>query len=201
MITLPPLKGFEDLKPIEPEFVSRPPAHDGNPNSRAFEDMDTLHEYLFGGYGTITVQSRATGKRFTYELRKPKEHRKDSMFYRKQYEGKPKPIFVSVLTGPFNTASYEFMGSIFPVQDEDAQEHVGTHRFQHSRRSRIKESAPSAIAFKWFLRGVMGKCAQVLTKADVWHEGTCCRCGRKLTVPTSIEAGIGPECARKLEGE
>lgn len=26
------------------------------------------------------------------------------------------------------------------------------------------------------------------------HAGTCCRCGRELTVPASIQTGIGPEC-------
>jgi hypothetical protein len=33
----------------------------------------------------------------------------------------------------------------------------------------------------------------------VHHEGRCCRCGRKLTVPESIETGLGPECASRLE--
>lgn len=30
---------------------------------------------------------------------------------------------------------------------------------------------------------------------EVWHEGACCYCGRKLTVPASIELGVGPDCA------
>jgi hypothetical protein len=33
---------------------------------------------------------------------------------------------------------------------------------------------------------------------EFWHEGKCCRCGRKLTVPASIASGIGPECATKI---
>ena len=32
---------------------------------------------------------------------------------------------------------------------------------------------------------------------EVWHEGACCYCGRKLTVPASIELGIGPDCAEE----
>lgn len=32
----------------------------------------------------------------------------------------------------------------------------------------------------------------------VHHEGKCGRCGRELTVPESIESGIGPECAKAL---
>lgn len=29
--------------------------------------------------------------------------------------------------------------------------------------------------------------------------GSCCRCGRRLDVPESVEAGIGPVCAGKVE--
>lgn len=32
------------------------------------------------------------------------------------------------------------------------------------------------------------------------HEGKCGRCGRKLTVPRSVETGIGPECEKMLAG-
>jgi len=30
---------------------------------------------------------------------------------------------------------------------------------------------------------------------EVWHEGSCCYCSRPLTVPASIELGMGPDCA------
>lgn len=30
---------------------------------------------------------------------------------------------------------------------------------------------------------------------EVWHEGGCKHCGKKLTVPASIELGMGPDCA------
>lgn len=32
---------------------------------------------------------------------------------------------------------------------------------------------------------------------EVWHEGGCCQCAHKLTVPASIELGLGPDCASK----
>ena len=32
----------------------------------------------------------------------------------------------------------------------------------------------------------------------VRHDGRCGRCGRQLTVPSSIDKGIGPECATKM---
>jgi hypothetical protein len=34
----------------------------------------------------------------------------------------------------------------------------------------------------------------------IWHEGRCGRCGRRLTVPESIESGYGPECIGKIGG-
>jgi predicted metal-dependent hydrolase len=36
---------------------------------------------------------------------------------------------------------------------------------------------------------------------NVHHEGKCGRCGRLLTVPSSIESGIGPECSKIMRGE
>ena len=33
---------------------------------------------------------------------------------------------------------------------------------------------------------------------EVWHEGRCGRCGRKLTTPQSVETGFGPVCAQNL---
>jgi hypothetical protein len=33
--------------------------------------------------------------------------------------------------------------------------------------------------------------------AYAMNEGRCCRCGRELTVPASIHAGMGPDCAEK----
>ncbi len=33
---------------------------------------------------------------------------------------------------------------------------------------------------------------------EVWHEGCCGKCGRKLTDAESIARGIGPECYGKM---
>jgi hypothetical protein len=38
-----------------------------------------------------------------------------------------------------------------------------------------------------------------LNKLEIMHEGKCCRCGRTLTNPESIQHGIGPECSGKLK--
>lgn len=36
------------------------------------------------------------------------------------------------------------------------------------------------------------------SRAYAEQSGTCSRCGRTLTVPSSLHAGMGPECAKKV---
>jgi hypothetical protein len=33
---------------------------------------------------------------------------------------------------------------------------------------------------------------------EVEHSGHCGRCGRLLTVPSSVQSGLGPECQSKM---
>jgi len=93
--------------------------------------------------------------------------------------------FVSVLTGPDNTSSYSFLGTIF----DDTN-------YRHGRKSRVSDQAQSAKAFDWFFRRVIAE--REFTPAVVHHEGRCGRCGRVLTVPESVESGFGPECIQKV---
>jgi hypothetical protein len=83
-----------------------------------------------------------------------------------------------VLAGADNTGNYVYLGTIF-----------ADGNFRVTRKSRVAADAPSAVAFAWFVRNLES------AKVDVWHDGTCGRCGRKLTVPESIESGLGPVCA------
>jgi hypothetical protein len=135
--------------------------------------VNDASRFVLAGNAVFTVQSKASGKRFTFKVRQPKA------------DG---PHFVSVLTGSDNTGDYQFVGSRFAD---------GTYR--HGKRSSIAESAPSAKAAQWLFRLLQsGDSARIEAQADVYHAGRCGRCGRLLTVPSSIESGIGPECAQKM---
>jgi hypothetical protein len=92
--------------------------------------------------------------------------------------------FVSVLSGPNNEADFSYLGLI------------GDDRsFRLTKKSRASADAPSVRAFAWTLgRLVAGRGT---ADAQIWHEGRCGRCGHALTVPESIERGLGPECAGK----
>lgn len=129
-----------------------------------------LKKFILAGNATFTIRSNKTGTRFTYNVRKP---------------GELTPHFVSVLAGPDNETSYLYLGTIFNSRD-----------FAHGKKSRIEKHAPSSIAASWALGNILRD--KPLMNCEVWHEGRCGRCGRKLTVPESIESGFGPECITKI---
>jgi hypothetical protein len=129
--------------------------------------------FILAGNATITLRSKKTGVRFTYKIN------------RSQKEGDDRH-FVKVLSGPDNNADYVFMGTIFE-----------SDRYRHDKQERnIRRDAPSAKAFAFFYDQLSG--LSFNEALEVWHEGRCCRCGRKLTVPSSVESGLGPECAGKV---
>lgn len=134
---------------------------------------DPVHalRFLLAGNAHTTFVSHKTGARFTFHVEK---------------NATPATVnapshFVSVLTG---TDTYTYLGCIYREKF-----------YVHGRRSMISQSAPSALAFAW-VWGRLQK-GRVPETCDVWHEGRCGRCGRRLTVPSSIESGLGPECARR----
>ncbi len=101
--------------------------------------------------------------------------------------GWPPLYFVSLLTGSDNTADYTYMGML------DATS--GYLRLTHASPY-TAESTP-VIALRWALP-IVWTGSTLPAPARLMHVGRCGRCGRALTVPESIDAGIGPECATKL---
>jgi Family of unknown function (DUF6011) len=136
-------------------------------SSHQLRDPEIVLKFVLAGNARFTLVSRKSGTRYTYRVRQPES---------------TTPHFVQLMNGPDNEANYEFVGSI-----------MGKETYRHGHKSRVKSDAPSVVAFMWFWS--MLRCGQVSEQLEFWHEGRCCRCGRALTVPESIEAGVGPECA------
>jgi hypothetical protein len=90
------------------------------------------------------------------------------------------------MNGSDNESSFEYLGNIRV-----------NGSFDHGRKTRISKDAPSAKAFNWFWNMVQADRSDLFDKAEIWHEGSCGRCGRKLTVPKSISSGFGPECVKR----
>lgn len=133
-------------------------------------DPIKARQYIQGGNATITLRSCKTGDRFTYKISKVPDDASKS--------------FVAVLTGPDNSNSYQYLGML----------RRGV--FMRTKGSRISDDAVSHLAFKWSWE-MLAKNHMPRT-LEIWHEGVCGRCGRKLTVPASIESGFGPECITKI---
>jgi hypothetical protein len=130
-------------------------------------------DYVFGGNATFTLVSLKSFQRFTYKVKK-------SDFDPNKPDKKP-VWFVSVLIGPDNWTNYKYAGLVNPE----------TLEFIQTRNSKISNDAPSIFAFRWFLSNIES------SLFELWHEGSCGICGRKLTVPESIASGIGPICASR----
>jgi hypothetical protein len=145
-----------------------------------FKDAQSAMRYMMAGKAIITIRSVKTGTRFTYRLRlkEPEEGQNGTQ--------RGPVTFVGVLTGPENTSNYQYLGHIFSTQGV----------YWHGRKSKISKDAPAAKAFDWTFKQLsQGKLPDVL---EIWHEGSCGRCGRTLTVPESISSGFGPECVSKV---
>ena len=90
-------------------------------------------------------------------------------------------FFVSVLNGPEN---WTYIGTCIEG------------KFRHGRKSNISADAQSVKVFDFVLaKLVLGTLPEFV---EVWHEGHCGKCGKRLTVPSSIENGLGPECIKTL---
>ena len=148
-------------------------AHDGSEGvDAALRDGTKAKRFLLAGNARVTLVSAATGRRFTYSI-KSKKMDDGKIFH-----------FVGLLTGPSNESDYSFLGTIFD-----------SSKFAHGRKSKIHPTAPSAKAFGWAWSHLAT--GALPPSCEVHHEGRCGRCGRALTVPESIESGLGPVCATK----
>ncbi len=115
--------------------------------------------------GNATVTLVGSQKRYTFKVSTPSS--KDAV------------RFVNLLTGPDNESDYQYLGLI--------RNHVLVAGLKGSSKH------PAFGAFQWTLGQLVA--GKIPAPLEIWHEGRCGRCGRKLTVPSSIATGFGPECA------
>jgi hypothetical protein len=136
--------------------------------------LENPKDFVLAGKSIFTVQNEKTGNRFTFRVKQ---------------SGGPdgKQVwFVGVLNGPDNHSNYAYIGTIFGNgQKLD---------FRHTKKSTVKPDAQSFKVFEWMLKNNL----ELPGFVKIHHEGFCGRCGRRLTVPESIELGLGPECAGKV---
>ena len=126
--------------------------------------------FFSGGKAIFTV-GNDKGNHYTYKIRQPK--------------GENKPFFVSMLTGPMNDYDYTYLGIYNP----------NALNVYLTKKSKYNEESIPVKVIRWAIRQIANK-ATLPVGYSIQHEGKCCRCGRTLTVPESIESGWGPECIK-----
>jgi uncharacterized protein DUF6011 len=142
---------------------------DSHEHSAMFTNAGDAMTFIQAGNATVTLRSKETEKRYTYRIRESDDG---------------KLFFVSVMWGSDNESDFAYIGII------------RNGEFQHTAKSKIEKDDIRWRAFSWAYNILSQN--RIPASLEVWHEGRCGCCGRKLTVPESIERGIGPECAKKV---
>ena len=131
---------------------------------------------ILAGKAKITIKNSVTGNHFTYNVKRAVDA-----------QNNPTGLwFVSVLVGPDNRTNYKYAG-IFNMN----------RQLTVTKKSKIGAEAPSFRVFGTVLNTLFADTLNSIV--EIWHEGNCCRCGRKLTHTESIETGIGPECSKRTK--
>lgn len=139
--------------------------------SGSFATAADAKKFSLAGNATLTFKSRVSEDHLTYRIKR----------------GKGKTFYhVEVMTGPSNTDDFEYLGII----NERG-------RYLHGKKSRIGLDSTSHRAFEWTWRWLQER-DQIPAKVEIWHDGCCGRCGRKLTHPESVQSGFGPECITRV---
>jgi len=127
--------------------------------------------FMRAGKATVTLRSKKTQARYTYKISKSED---GAVF------------FIGLMNGPDNERAFSYMGYI----RRDVYFHGGAKSKAGGR------DTPSNKAFAWAWEALMKD--HMPATMEIWHEGRCGMCNRKLTVPSSIRSGIGPDCATRM---
>lgn len=134
-----------------------------------FTDPEATKKFILAGKAIITLESEKTGNHFTYRVKKDEQKNLH---------------WVYLLTGPNNCSDYSYLGRLV------------SGRFTTTKKSVTQIDAPSAAGFKYMCEWLGS--GKMPPHMRIRHEGKCGKCGKKLTVPESIETGFGPECREML---
>lgn len=143
--------------------------------------------FVTAGNATFTIEvpvdwASAHGSKphYTFKVRKKEDRNSAGKFV----------WFASILSGPDNTSDYKYIG----ILNADSGMVRTTAKSAMPADSLPVRLLNRSLALVWG-----GDTTKMETAGfKLHHEGRCGRCGRKLTVPESIETGLGPECAEKM---
>lgn len=114
---------------------------------------------------------------FTIRSKKTGNH-----FTYRLFKRSDKLFFLSVMMSPDNTARFQYLGNFKPEQN---YLYIGL-------KSTIPVLSKQWLAIKYLFDN------PETNLIEIFHEGRCLKCGKRLTTPRSIEIGLGPKCEKGL---
>jgi hypothetical protein len=145
-------------------------------HNHQFASIADAKTFALAGNATITLESLKTGAHYTFKVRESKAVENST---------KAPVHFVSLLTGPDNENDFKYLGLILPNR----------YVLTITKASKLSTGSAPVMAFNYFWSRPDGAIPPQLV---VRHEGRCGRCNRALTVPESIDRGLGLDCAQIL---
>lgn len=155
-----------------------------------------IQDYIFAGKATITIRNTQDGTRFTYKIKKSKT--KELKFYVDNLRGPDLYAKMGVIIG--NNKEYylpfDWKEKIQMARRNFAALHPGN---PFPEKLYTEQHMPKSL--KMFLKFLNWYKSDVekMQNHEIWHEGVCGKCGQPLTVPESIERGLGPVCAKQID--
>lgn len=134
-----------------------------------------IRQFILAGNALFTLKSMRTGEHYTFKVRAAIPNA----------DKPPTHWSVFVLSGRDNSRDYRLIGRLW--------EYNGVVLFTHE----VLRPSPAAAGFNWCWMH-LERCGE---RFEFNHAGRCGRCGRLLTTPESVAAGIGPECQDKMAFE
>jgi hypothetical protein len=151
-----------------------------------------VHKFVLAGRAIVTIQSVADeNDRYTYKVEQKTVEQKVKNAETGAEETKLAPVpfwFVSLLVGPENRSNYAYLGVI--DSNVAFRTTAGTAKNKGASAANINRFGD---VFTWAAKG-----EDHSHQFKVWHRGFCCKCGKTLTVPSSVATGFGPVCAKLL---
>jgi len=143
------------------------------PLTRKSITPEQFRNFIFAGRSVFTLENNETGNYLTFKVKQIK----------KNYKPVPGKFAIECKTLGDNDHGYKFLGFL------DTNERKFKRRYWDQ----------NFIGFKtwvWLLKNINR--LEDFSKLSIYHEGRCCKCGMPLTVPESIDTGIGPECNKRM---
>ena len=127
-------------------------------------------KFFTAGRAVFTVDN-GKGQHYTFRIGRRNENQ---------------PLFVGLLTGPNNENSFTYLGIFKPE----------TNEIRLTAKSRYTDETLPVKVVRWAVKAVAAN--KIPKGYSIQHAGKCCRCGRTLTTPESVNRGWGPECDKYM---